>query len=367
MPPSVPLARIQSLRRRVTAWVLTHLSGAPRPHRGKSVLILTAILLAVSWFDYATGPRMSLVLFYLVPIALAVAWLNWQVGALFAALSIILRVAGDLAWGPYQYPQTAYWNRCMDLLVYLVVIWVVDALISLQREQEQRVSERTQALQDSLAVRQKLERDLLEIGSRERNVIGHELHDDLCQQLVGTALATKVLGEQLAASDAAAARQAQTIVGYMEDSIAKTRELARGLILGSIEPEALSGELADLAAQGSASGVPCRFKQEGNPVVATAGAAAQLFRIAQEAMRNALRHGQPTQVNIILSGSPEATFLTIEDNGSGLPAPERRGGGMGLQIMAHRAAYIGGLLSVVPAPGEGTRVICHLPLPGAPA
>lgn len=355
-PPPAPTLRAP----RITAWVMSHLAGKPNQGR-RPLLLIIALVAVIGYLDYATGPRFSIVVLYLVPIGLSVARLGWRSACQIAVIGVAVRVTGDLAWGPYQYPSVAYWNRFADLMMYFVIIWMLHALVTLQRELERRVEERTHALQESIAARQQLERDLLEIGSRERHAIGRELHDDLCQQLVGTAFAAKVLGEQLAASDPAAANKAQSIVNYVEGSIAKTRELARGLILGSIEPSDLPDELAELAVEGSASGVPCHFKLEGNPDIQSAGTAAQLFRIAQEAMRNALRHASPKRVNIILSGNGDATFLTIEDNGTGLPQPADRGGGMGLQIMAHRAAYIGGTLSVVPAPGEGTRVICHLP------
>jgi signal transduction histidine kinase len=273
-------------------------------------------------------------------------------------------IAGIYASVP---PTIVNLNRLFDLSVYLLFIWIFHSFISLRRQLEQRVRQRTAALEESVIGRQRLERELLDVAAAERNSIGHELHDDLCQHLVGTALAAKVLGEQLAANNAQAADEAQSIVNYLEESIAKTRGLARGLLLATIEPAELGNELAELAAKGSESAVTCRFKQEGHPAIASASAAAQLFRIAQEAMRNALRHARPTRVDIILTGNAAATFLTIEDNGCGLPAPETRGTGMGLQIMAHRAAFIGGTLSIVPVPGEGTRVICHLPHSGFPA
>jgi signal transduction histidine kinase len=225
---------------------------------------------------------------------------------------------------------------------------------------------RTAALEQANRTRERLERELLDIAASERNAIGRELHDDLCQHLVGTAFATKVLAEHLSASRAEVpARDAQSIVGYVEEGIAKTRQLARGLLLASIEPANLAGELAGLAMKGCESGVACRFRVEGRPVIADAATAAQLFRIAQEAMRNALRHSDPKRVDIVLAGSDEATFLMVHDDGRGLPPPDARNEGLGLQIMEHRAMLIGGTLSVIPASGEGTRVICHIPLSAA--
>jgi hypothetical protein len=276
-------------------------------------------------------------------------------------MAITARVIGDLANGPYPFPVPAFTNRVTDLGIYLVLVGVLHGLISVYREVDRRVAERTRALLESNSLRERLERELLDIASRERNAMGRELHDDLCQQLVGTAFAAKVLAENLAVSDSGAARDAQSIVRYLDEGIAKTRALARGLLLASIEPSALPDELAELAARSSDEGVLCRFQLEGQPAIGSAATAAQLLRIAQEATRNALRHAGSTHVDIVLAGSDGATVLVIEDDGRGLPPADARGQGMGLEIMQHRAALIGGALSIVPALGGGTCVICHLP------
>jgi signal transduction histidine kinase len=346
------------------SWALVWLTNPPRQSRNLSLLIVLGIVAAIGWVDYATSIWFSFQLFYLFPIVLSVAWLGWKEGCVLAALCVVIRTAGDISDGILQVigPFAVFWNRLIDVGISFTLVWVFYELISLQRQLEVRVQKRTAALEQAIHTRERLERELLEIAAKERNAIGRELHDDLCQHLVGTAFAAKVLAEHLAASQApGAARDAQSIVGYMEEGIAKTRGLARGLLLASIEPGNLAGELANLATKGSEGGVPCRFRMEGRPVIEDAAAAAQLFRIAQEALRNALRHSDPKRVDIVLAGNDEATFLMIHDDGRGLPSPDARNAGLGLQIMEHRAALIGGTLSIVPAPGEGTRVICHIP------
>ncbi len=344
-------------------WDLAHLAVAPNHSRGRSVFVVALFVALIGWIDYLTGQRLSLELFYLVPIILSVAWLGPRAGTIVAVLCIVTRVAGDLANGPYAYPLVIFWNRLTDLFVYVLLTWLVHGLLSLFRDLDRRVVERTQALQESIQVRQQLERELLDIGARERSAIGRELHDDLCQQLTGTALATKVLAEQLHTTDRSAAQDAQAIVHYVEESIRKTRQIARGLLLANIEPATFADELSELAAKASGGGITCTFKFEGFPVIPAAATCAQLFRIAQEALRNALRHARATQIDIVLGGGSEATFLMVRDNGTGLPPESARGTGMGRRIMEHRALLIGGVLSVVPAQGSGTCVICHLPRP----
>lgn len=342
-----------------TARLLGWLSRPKEARPVHSVALVTALVLAIGWLDYISGPRLSLSLLYLVPIALCVAQIGWRSGIATAAISIVIRVAGDLAYGPYAHPRSAFSNRVVELAVYIIFVWGLHALVSLHRKLEQRVADRTRALEESVRARQQLERELLDIASRERNAIGRELHDDLCQQLVGTTFATKVLAERLQQSDPPAAQSANAIVAYVEEAIATTRRLARGLLLASVPPAELPNELADLANKSASADAVCCFRQEGTPAIDSPAIAAQLLRIAQEAVRNALRHANPRNVEIVLGGNDGATFLMVEDNGQGLKQTSTAG--LGLRIMEHRATLIGGTLSVVPAPGEGTRIICHLP------
>lgn len=344
------------------SWTTAWLTTPPRQSRMTSLFAVAGIVAAIGALDYYSGIWFSLQLFYLIPIVLSVAWLGWKEGCVTAAACVAVRLGGDLAAGILEQVKIVaiLWNRLADIAISCILVWVFHALISLQRQLEDRVRRRTAALEEAIRRRQQLERDLLEIAARERNAIGRELHDDLCQHLVGTALATKVLAEHLAENDPAGARDAHAIVTHVEEGIARSRNLARGLLLASIEPAELAGELAQLAVKGSEGGVPCHFRMEGKPSIASAATAAQLFRIAQEALRNALRHSAPRHVNIVLAGNDEATLLMINDDGSGLVPQEGRTG-MGLKIMEHRASLVGGTLSIVPAPGEGTRIICRIP------
>ena len=330
--------------------------------RWKAVTIILSLFATIGWFDYVSGPRLSFALLYFVPITLSVTWIGWRAGCLAAVISTVTRVVGDLSYGPYRYPGASFWNRLVELMVYLVLAWGLHALVSLHRELERRVAERTRALEEAVRARQRLERELLEIATRERNAIGRELHDDLCQQLVGVALAAKVLAEELPAVNEAAAAKARAIVTYVEEGIVKTRHLARGLLLDSIPPNELPNELSNLADSSSSERVDCRFRLEGTPSVDNASVAAQLLRIAQEAIRNALRHGNPREVQIVLGGTADATFLMVQDDGKGFPAElPATHTSLGLQIMEHRAILIGGRLAIISSSQAGTRVVCHLP------
>jgi signal transduction histidine kinase len=245
--------------------------------------------------------------------------------------------------------------------MYVVVALILNALISLHRRLEERVRERTAALQSEVMARARLQREILEITERERSSIGRDLHDGLCQHLVGTALAAQVLSEQLDSRGDPAAESARGIVGLVEDAIAQTRSLANGLLLAAIQPDRLAAELEKLARTVSEQhGIDCGVLLRGEPRAPDKATASHLFRIAQEAVRNALKHAQPSRLEIIFSDEGGHLTLTVSDDGTGLPR-KRRGPGLGLRIMAHRAELIQADFAVESGVGGGTRVRCRLP------
>ena len=353
-------------RRRVIGRLLAYFTRAPTLGQPAAIAVIAAILLVIGLADYASGTHVSLSVFYVVPILLAVAWLDWRAAVMTVAAAMIIRVAGDLLVSPnYTLPLYGWWNAGSTLLVFLFIVWIFASLLGIHRQLEARVEERSAELLHSIDYRRLLEHELLTISSSERNRMGQELHDDICQHLVATTLAAKVLAQRLASGQGALAEDAQAIIALLEEGTGKTRQLARGLLLSTIEPSQLPDKLSGLAEEGSRSGVPCRFQQAGQVTVGDADTAAQLYRIAQEAMRNAVRHAEATRVDISLVGDEHAICLMVEDDGRGLP--DTTGSGLGLPIMSHRAAYIGATLSLVPMTSRGTRMLCHLPLAAAPA
>ena len=348
---------------RATVWVMTHLAGKADQHRGRWVVIIALMVVAIGWVDYLTGPRFSLGFLYLVPIAFSVARLGWRLGCWTAVLSMAVRVWGDLASGPYLFPRTAYWNRFVDLVMDFVIIWVLHAFIMLQRELEQRVQERTRALQLAMQARDELQLQLFEISRRERSAIGHDLHDGLGQHLTATAMAAELLSENLHKRGGPGADEAQAIVRLIEEGIAKTRHIARGLLLSAIEPEQLPVELYELAATVSREQrVPCIFTDDGTPREIDTATASHLFYIAREAIHNAVHHARPSRLEVWLFTDAASITLSVTDDGSGLPSPNAPKSGMGLRIMAHRAELMGAQFSLESSPGGGTVVRCRVPL-----
>ena len=329
------------------------------------MVIITALVGLIGLVDYLTGTTISLQVFYLAPIALAVAWLGYFASFFTAVCSVAVRVGGDYFLGAeYTRRPSIAWNSVGFVATYMIVAWVLQSLINLQRELEQRVKARTDALAFEISAREQLQQELIEISERERRTIGNDLHDGLGQHITAMAFAARVLSKQLTSQDTQAARTAQEIIRLAEEGITQTRQLARGLLLTAIEPGSLNRELEELAATvQQQTGVRCQYESHRPPLVADSSTASHIFRIAQEAVRNSIRHAQPTSVNLSLTSDSQALVLSISDNGPGLPLTARKEAGVGLRVMAHRAKLIGGDFILESSPGKGTSIRCRVPLP----
>ncbi|HEX7631341.1 MAG TPA: sensor histidine kinase [Lacunisphaera sp.] len=326
---------------------------------------LTCVLVAlIGLADFWLGTSFSLEFFYLVPVALAVVARGRGFGVAVALASVFIWVGGDLAAGAqFSSWLVPAWNGAITLATYLVLIWLLGRLLDMKHELERRVEQRTRALAEEIAERERLERSILEISERERRNIGHDLHDGLGQHLTGTAITAQVLADTLAERHAAEADHARKIVTLVTSAIGQTRTMAKGLLLADIVPEGLPAALDELCADVSTQHrVSCRFRDESAQARLPSGAANHLFRIAQEAIRNGIRHGAANQLEVRLLLQNDRLVLSIRDNGSGLLPAGQRGLGLGLRIMAHRARMIGAAFTIEGRPGAGTVVSCTLPL-----
>ena len=348
----------------LNGWVLRVLTR-PRVSRWVCVVIVSVLVAVIGLIDYASGTTISLQVFYLVPIALALAWLGFFAAFVASVCSIIVRVGGDYILGAdYTRRPSIIWNTLGFLATYMVVSWILESFIKLRAELEERVKSRTAALAEEVLAREQLQQELIEISERERRTIGNDLHDGLGQHLTAMAFAAEVLSQQLASGDAEAANTATEIVRLAEEGILQSRQLARGLLLTAIEPANLNRELEELAATVQRqTGVRCHYEAKQPPLVGDSSTASHIFRIAQEAVRNSIKHAQPTALNMSLARDREALVLSVSDNGPGLPATTPKEAGVGLRVMAHRAKLIGGDFTLESAPGKGTHIRCRVPLP----
>lgn len=214
--------------------------------------------------------------------------------------------------------------------------------------------------------RKQLERELLELSEHERRGFAQELHDGLGQQLGGIAYLSNVLREKLTERNAAEAGEATRIFGLVRDAIEQTRRISRGLSPIHPEPDGLMIALRELAAQTTELfQVRCDFNCPRAVFIEDSSLAAHLYRIAQEAVNNALKHGKPQCINIQLRRQRGKFLLVVADDGKGIGEipPQRQG--LGLHIMQYRAGLVRGALTVRPRSDRGTEVICAVANPEA--
>jgi PAS domain S-box-containing protein len=225
-----------------------------------------------------------------------------------------------------------------------------------------------------LTERRRLERQILDAGAEEQRRIGHDLHDGLCQQLTGLSFALEVLGQKLEKRAAPETPGIRKVSDLVDQAITQARTLAHGLQPVTLEATGLVVALRELAAKAeSMFHVTCLFVGEPGVLVHDNTVATPVYRIAQEAISNAVRHGKARTIVIDLGAAGRELRLTVTDDGIGLAAATAanaaagRAKGIGLENMDYRARAIGGTRSVRPGDRGGTVVTCTVPLVGETA
>lgn len=213
--------------------------------------------------------------------------------------------------------------------------------------------------------RKRLEAALLETANREQQRLGRELHDGLGQQLTGISLLVQGMAEQVKAANPSLSRHYDRLGSLLSSAIRSTRLLAHGLAPVSAGRGGLEEALKLLAEQSTASyGIPITLELtvgQGIPLREQLGN--ELYRIAQEAVSNAVRHGKASRVTIRLVAGTADMELEVTDDGCGIPDDVSSSEGMGLRSMAYRAQNLHGRLDVGRRSGGGTRVRVSVPLP----
>jgi PAS domain S-box-containing protein len=207
--------------------------------------------------------------------------------------------------------------------------------------------------------RKRLEREILEICDREQGRIGQDLHDGLCQQLVSTAFASNLLSQKLATIAPSEADAAKQIAGWLDEAISQARSLARGLYPVKLEADGLASALQELADYVNGRlGITCVFEDPQAVSIADNSVATHLYRIAQEAVTNAVKHSKANRILINLTSQGDDISVRVQDDGVGFPDVTTNG--MGLHIMEYRARMIGGSFKIERGPDGGTVAVCSL-------
>jgi len=282
-----------------------------------------------------------------------------------------VRADGSIQWvcarGRVQVDEKGDPKRLTRISLDITARKEAEVLAQQQRGELERLGQqKTAFLEREVAERARLEREVIESCAREQRRIAYDLHDGVGQHLVGIALSAKLLEEQLRADRPFEAGKASAIVRLANEAARQTRLTARSLE-GADGVGDLKTALESLAMNISES---CRVrstvKANGACCPVSAPVAAQLYRIAQEAVRNSVEHGAAREVLIQLTFRHRDMLLTVHDDGEGFNT-KTNGHGMGLRIMRYRAQCIGGSCEVQTGPGKGTTVCCRVPLETQPS
>jgi PAS domain S-box-containing protein len=211
--------------------------------------------------------------------------------------------------------------------------------------------------------RRRLEREILEISGREQLRIGSDLHDGLGQDLTGVALMLRSVVAQLRKENSSTRTDVEDIISLVNGAIESTRAMARGLAPVGADRGGLIAALQSMAVRGMERyGVRAQFNTSlKEPLTLDDGAATHLYRIAQEAFTNAIRHGRVTQVTIELATAEGTLTLGIEDNGRGFDERNATSNGMGMKLMRYRAQMLGGDVTIANNRAGGVVVRCTCP------
>ncbi len=210
--------------------------------------------------------------------------------------------------------------------------------------------------------RKQLEREILEVSGHEQKRIAQELHDGLCQHLAGVTFMSKVQEEKLAVKSLPEAASAKNISDLVNKTVIESRNLARGLFPVELDGNGLVPGLEQLAGRSQKMySLACSFRCDQPIQVQDKEAATHLYRIAQEGINNAAKHGKARQILISLSMVSDQVTLTIMDDGKGPAEKPGEKSGIGLLIMKYRAVIIGASLNLRRQPNGWTILTCSLP------
>ena len=314
------------------------------------------LLFAISWLDLATGHQVSLVLFYTVPIVFAVWLCDNKSVFVIAGLAGVLWSWADLVLG-HSYPSGTV--QAWEIAIRFAFFFLIGLAGIAMREQQSASDARISLLEHN----QRLEKQIIDVSEYEQQRIGRDLHDGLCQFLaaigcVATSLKTDL--KQRGLDNLAAS--ASEIERLLSESVRQARDLSHGLVPVQLNEAGLPAALQELAVTTSRLlPVKCNFESAGQTVAGENGKATHLYRIAQEAINNATKHGKAHKIDIRLSANASATSLSIADDGIGFPENGHAINGVGISIMRYRANIMDGEFAIEAGARGGTIVSCMVP------
>jgi signal transduction histidine kinase len=239
-----------------------------------------------------------------------------------------------------------------------------EALIRSLDGKIQQLADKNRQLEEQLGRIRALQQEVLHAAGDEQRRIGHDLHDGLTQEITALGLMARGLHRRLVAESSPHADALDRFCRAIQDTWQHSRRLAHGLLVVDPDTEGLTRALEDLAEEtAELSHVACEFTCETPVPVEDNATATHLYRIAQEAIHNAVRHGRAQRLDVSLTKAGKAITLRVADDGSGMKTDaQTETTGMGLRIMQYRSDLIGASLDIQSVVGDGTIVTCALPL-----
>jgi signal transduction histidine kinase len=319
------------------------------------LVLLEALALVglIGWFDYATDWEWSFFAPYAVPLILVVWKAGWRAGILFSSLCAAVFWASHAYENPYHSPG-AFALAVFGRWFYFNILVAAVAILKSHRELERA---QITALENA----RRLEGEILDASELEQQRIGRDLHDGLGPHLAAIGYAATFLENELRRRAQPETRQAEKIREMAGSAAQLAQNLARSLFIVPMEGPGLSIALGEMArATSSMTPMPVSFLETGEPHVEHPVAGVHLYRIACEAVNNAVKHSRAGRVTIALSQSEGCLRLTVADDGCGMDSATNGSFGMGLPSIRSRARALGGELTLESSPGNGTVISCEI-------
>src|SRR5437016_2209968 len=213
------------------------------------------------------------------------------------------------------------------------------------RERTAKLSAANKQLKNEIERRKGLEGEILAISDREQQRLGQELHDGICQHLTGVAFMARSIALRLKNHRVIDAADIEKIADLVNEAATDTRNISQALHRADVDSAALVDALQDLVDR-EIWRVPCRLEVKPSFHIEDDPAAAQLYRIAREAVINANKHAQAREIVVKRDRSHQGVVLRVTDDGVGFPDEPKLKHGLGAHIMNYRAQLAGGRLEI---------------------
>jgi signal transduction histidine kinase len=320
--------------------------------------LLFALQILLFYGDYRTGPWVPFAVFYLITLYFSVKYLEIQTAYVMAFIIVLVKNYIKFSLIPEIVPWwQIVWQFITSYSIYTLFCYLINSQLKARR-----LAENSAALAINRAG--EAERKLLNISEETQQRIGRELHDDLGQHLTGIAFMSQVLSQKLNDVGRDEMLEADRITQMLNQAISKTRNLAQGLCPEEIKEQGFCHMIEKFAkhVEGMYS-VNCTFSVAKDFRIDDQEVAIHLFRITQEAINNAIKHGHATRIRLRLFQMNFSQKMEILDNGSGINTNKIvPGEGLGMRSMHYRADLIGATLNISPHQEGGTQVLISIPI-----